>query len=116
MNYGLHVASCGEYPDARTLAELATQAEAAGWDGFFIWDHLAMSPPEPQVDPWVALAAIALSTERIRIGTKVTPLARRHPWQVARETVWWLEPIHGWRGTFEEMRTRIAQGPPIIKV
>jgi alkanesulfonate monooxygenase SsuD/methylene tetrahydromethanopterin reductase-like flavin-dependent oxidoreductase (luciferase family) len=56
-------------------------------DGFFIWDHVAMSPPQPLVDPWVALAAIATTTSRIRIGTMVTPLARRHPWQLARETV-----------------------------
>jgi alkanesulfonate monooxygenase SsuD/methylene tetrahydromethanopterin reductase-like flavin-dependent oxidoreductase (luciferase family) len=87
MHYGLHVSSCGEYADARTLAGLARQAETAGWDGFFIWDHMSMSPPQPQVDPWVALAAIALATERMRIGTLVTPLARRQPWQVARETV-----------------------------
>ena len=86
MQYGLHVSSCGEYADARILAELAHQAESAGWDGFFIWDHMAMSPPEPQVDPWVALAAIALATERIRIGTMVSPLARQQPWQVARAT------------------------------
>jgi alkanesulfonate monooxygenase SsuD/methylene tetrahydromethanopterin reductase-like flavin-dependent oxidoreductase (luciferase family) len=87
MRCGLHVASCGEYADARTLAELARQAEVAGWDGFFIWDHMSMSPPEPQADPWVALAAIALNTEHLRIGTMVTPLARRRPWEVARETV-----------------------------
>ena len=43
MYYGLHASSCGEYADARTLAELARQAEAAGWDGFFIWDHVTMS-------------------------------------------------------------------------
>lgn len=87
MQYGLHVSSCGEYADARVLADLARQTESAGWDGFFIWDHMAMSPPEPQVDPWVALAAIALATQRIRIGTMVSPLARQQPWQVARATV-----------------------------
>lgn len=87
MKYGLHVASCGDYANARTLADLARQAEAAGWDGFFIWDHVTMSPIEPQIDPWVALTAIALATERIRIGTMITPLSRCQPWQVARETV-----------------------------
>lgn len=87
MFYGLHVSMCGEYADARTLADMAREAEGVGWDGFFIWDHVAMSPPEPLVDPWVALAAVAMATERVKIGTMITPLARRHPWQVARETV-----------------------------
>jgi alkanesulfonate monooxygenase SsuD/methylene tetrahydromethanopterin reductase-like flavin-dependent oxidoreductase (luciferase family) len=87
MKYGLHVSQCGEYADARLLAELAREAEEAGWDGFFVWDHVSMTPTEPLVDPWVALAAIAMSTEQMRIGTMVTPVARRHPWKLARESV-----------------------------
>ena len=43
----------------------------------------------PLVDPWVTLAAIAMHTERIRIGTTLTPVARRRPWKLARETVTW---------------------------
>jgi alkanesulfonate monooxygenase SsuD/methylene tetrahydromethanopterin reductase-like flavin-dependent oxidoreductase (luciferase family) len=70
------------------LAELAREAESAGWDGFFIWDHIAGERyPEKIVDPWVALAAIALKTEKMRIGALVTPLPRRRPWKVARESV-----------------------------
>ncbi len=41
----------------------------------------------PLVDPWIPLAAIAMHTERIRIGTTLTPVARRRPWKLARETV-----------------------------
>jgi len=41
----------------------------------------------PTCDPWIALAAIAIGTKRIRLGTRVTPLSRRRPWKVAREAV-----------------------------
>jgi alkanesulfonate monooxygenase SsuD/methylene tetrahydromethanopterin reductase-like flavin-dependent oxidoreductase (luciferase family) len=78
----------GPFGDAAELAALAREAEGAGWDGFFIWDHMVYDPTfHPIVDPWVGLAAVALSTTRMRIGTMVTPLARRRPWKLARETV-----------------------------
>jgi alkanesulfonate monooxygenase SsuD/methylene tetrahydromethanopterin reductase-like flavin-dependent oxidoreductase (luciferase family) len=83
MKYGLDVPTTGEYADPRVLAALAAEAEAAGWDGFFIWDVLGNE--HPVADPWVALAAIVLRTTRIRIGTMVTPLARHRPWLVARQ-------------------------------
>ena len=64
------------------------EAEAAGWEGFFLWDHIHQwHGQEPFADPWVALTAMALRTERIRLGPLVTPLARRRPWKLARETV-----------------------------
>jgi hypothetical protein len=86
--YGVHVQNSGEYGDPRILADLAREAEEAEWDGFFIWDHLLYSIDEtlPVVDPWIALAAIALNTRRVRIGPMVTPPARRRPWKLARET------------------------------
>lgn len=87
MRYGLYIPPFGDYADARILARLAHEAEDAGWDGFFLWDHVAMDWPDPVVDPWVALAAIAVNTRRIRIGPLVTPLPRRRPWKLARETV-----------------------------
>ncbi|MBN1219936.1 MAG: LLM class flavin-dependent oxidoreductase [Anaerolineae bacterium] len=87
MNYAVFLPNFGLYGDARTLAQLARDAEAAGWDGFFIWDHIAAWGNREMVDPWVALAAIALQTERVRLGAMITPLARRRPWKVARETV-----------------------------
>jgi alkanesulfonate monooxygenase SsuD/methylene tetrahydromethanopterin reductase-like flavin-dependent oxidoreductase (luciferase family) len=91
MRYGVYVPNFGPYGDARMLADLAYEAEEAGWDGFFLWDQVSKSTltptVDPMVDPWVALAAIALRTSAIRLGTLVTPLPRRRPWKVARETV-----------------------------
>jgi alkanesulfonate monooxygenase SsuD/methylene tetrahydromethanopterin reductase-like flavin-dependent oxidoreductase (luciferase family) len=91
MRYGVYVPNFGPYGDARVLAELAYEAEEVGWDGFFLWDQVSKSTltptVDPMVDPWVALTAIALRTRTIRLGTLVTPLPRRRPWMVARETV-----------------------------
>jgi alkanesulfonate monooxygenase SsuD/methylene tetrahydromethanopterin reductase-like flavin-dependent oxidoreductase (luciferase family) len=91
MRYGVYVPNFGPYGDARILADLAYEAEEAGWDGFFLWDQVSKSTltptVDPMVDPWIALAAIALRTRTIRLGTLVTPLTRRRPWMVARETV-----------------------------
>jgi alkanesulfonate monooxygenase SsuD/methylene tetrahydromethanopterin reductase-like flavin-dependent oxidoreductase (luciferase family) len=76
-----------ELADPRTVAILAAEAEEAGWDGCFVWDHLAWRAPVQRVaDPWITLAAIATATERIRLGPMVTALARRRPVKVARET------------------------------
>ncbi len=88
MKYGLTFPNFGQFFDPRVLADLARMAEEAGWDGFFLWDHMLFDGrARPIADPWVALAAIAEATSRIRIGTLVTPLARRRPWKLARETV-----------------------------
>jgi alkanesulfonate monooxygenase SsuD/methylene tetrahydromethanopterin reductase-like flavin-dependent oxidoreductase (luciferase family) len=85
---GIFLPPFDELVDPRTLAELASTAEAQGWDGFFLWDHIAYRAPVQAVaDPWVALAAIASSTERLRLGPMVTPLARRRVQKLARETV-----------------------------
>jgi alkanesulfonate monooxygenase SsuD/methylene tetrahydromethanopterin reductase-like flavin-dependent oxidoreductase (luciferase family) len=73
--------------DPRVAVDLAVAAEEAGWDGFFVWDHLRWHEPVAAAgDPWVTLAAIASATERIRLGTLVTALARRRPAKLARET------------------------------
>ncbi len=91
MRYGVYVPNFGPYGDARVLANLAEEAEEAGWDGFFLWDQVSKSTltptVDPMVDPWVALTAIALRTRTMRLGSLVTPLPRRRPWVVARETV-----------------------------
>jgi alkanesulfonate monooxygenase SsuD/methylene tetrahydromethanopterin reductase-like flavin-dependent oxidoreductase (luciferase family) len=86
MRYGFDTPNFGYCGDARILADLAREAEDAGWDGFFIWDHLQWDP-EPAADPWIALAAMAMRTTRIRLGPMVTPVARRHIAKLARETV-----------------------------
>lgn len=89
MNYGIDALIFDEYASARTLAGLASEAEEAGWDGFFIWDHMLLDRREriPVADPWMALAAMAMATKRIRLGPTITPLARRRPWKLAREAV-----------------------------
>ena len=85
---GIFVAPFDELSEPRLVAELAARAEAAGWDGFFVWDHVEYRAPVRAVaDPWVTLAAVATATERVRIGALVTPLPRRRPHQLARETV-----------------------------
>lgn len=72
--------------DPRTAAELAAEAEAAGWDGVFYWDAVAIGDMEIY-DPWVVMAAMAMRTERVRLGAIVTPPARRRPWNLAREAM-----------------------------
>jgi alkanesulfonate monooxygenase SsuD/methylene tetrahydromethanopterin reductase-like flavin-dependent oxidoreductase (luciferase family) len=85
---GIFLAPFDELSDPRTLASLAQRAERSGWDGFFLWDHVNYRPPVRAVsDAWIALAAIASATERLRLGPMVTPLSRRRVQKVARETV-----------------------------
>jgi probable F420-dependent oxidoreductase len=86
MQYAIYMPPGDEFSEPRALASLAREAEQAGWDGFFIWDHVVLGPSERVLDPWVGLAAVAMVTERIRIGTMVTPIPRRRPWKLARET------------------------------
>jgi alkanesulfonate monooxygenase SsuD/methylene tetrahydromethanopterin reductase-like flavin-dependent oxidoreductase (luciferase family) len=85
---GIFVAPFEELSEPALVAELAANAERRGWDGFFVWDHVAYREPvRALADPWVTLAAIAMRTERLTIGPLVTPLPRRRPHQLARETV-----------------------------
>jgi len=89
-----------ELSDPGLVADLAVEAELAGWDGLFVWDHMLYRPPVTDVaDPWVTLAAVARSTERLRIGPMVTPVARRRPHKLARETVT-LDRLSGGRLVF----------------
>ncbi len=84
---GLWVPLFDELSDPATAVRLAVEAEEAGWDGFFVWDHATWRAPVRAVaDPWVVLSAAAAVTERIVLGPLVTPLARRRPVKVARET------------------------------
>lgn len=85
--------------DPMLLARLAAEAEEAGWHGLFVWDHIRWQAPVQQVaDPWITLAAIATATEQLRLGPMVTPLARRRPAKVARETAT-LDRLSGGRLT-----------------
>ena len=96
---GIFVAPFDELADPRLLMELAARAEELGWDGFFLWDHIRYRAPTRLVlDPWVALGAIATATDRLRIGPMVTPISRRRPHKLARETVT-LDHLSGGRVT-----------------
>lgn len=65
----------------RQIVDLAVAAEAAGWDGVFCFEGIY------HYDPWVTLSAIAMRTERVRLGTLLTPAPRRRPWKLAAECV-----------------------------
>lgn len=99
MRYGLDVSITGAYAQAALLADIAALAEESGWDGFFVQDCLLAAQPEPLVDPWLALCAIALATRRLRIGALMTPLAAYRPWQIARQCVT-LDHLSAGRLTF----------------
>ena len=74
----------GPFGDPRLLVDMAVAAEEAGWDGFFLWDHLLWIDPDGHVaDPTVVISAVAARTERIRIGIMVNLLARRRAAKVA---------------------------------
>jgi alkanesulfonate monooxygenase SsuD/methylene tetrahydromethanopterin reductase-like flavin-dependent oxidoreductase (luciferase family) len=96
---GLFFPLFDELADAALVARLAAEAEEAGWDGVFVWDHLRWQEPVTSAaDPWITLTAMAVATERIRLGPMVTPLARRRPVKVARETAT-LDQLSGGRLT-----------------
>jgi alkanesulfonate monooxygenase SsuD/methylene tetrahydromethanopterin reductase-like flavin-dependent oxidoreductase (luciferase family) len=86
MRSGLFLPIFGELSDPRVTAALAAEAEEAGFDGVFVWDHVQYRAPATHVgDPWITLAAIATATRQVRIGPLVTPLPRRRPHVVARQ-------------------------------
>ncbi|HEX8103631.1 MAG TPA: LLM class flavin-dependent oxidoreductase [Solirubrobacteraceae bacterium] len=97
---GIFVAPFDELAEPGLVVDLAVRAEARGWDGFFVWDHVAYREPVSALaDPWVTLAAVAQATERLVIGPLVTPLPRRRAHQLARETVT-LDRLSGGRLVF----------------
>ena len=89
MKFGISISNLGMYSDFDGLIAFAQDAEEAGWDGLFPWDHILHKPRADSrvIDPWIALAAIAAHTKKMMLGPMVTPLARRRPWKVARETI-----------------------------
>jgi alkanesulfonate monooxygenase SsuD/methylene tetrahydromethanopterin reductase-like flavin-dependent oxidoreductase (luciferase family) len=83
VNYGFIIPK----GDPRTVAELAREVEQAGWDGAFYWDGIYVGDRWEIYDPWVVMAAMAVRTERVRLGAMLTPPARRRPWKLAQETM-----------------------------
>jgi len=107
VKFGLGVPNGGDFAEPSRLAALAREAEDAGWDGFFLWDHVIRRQPwQPMVDPWVTLAAVAMSTDRLVLGPMVTPLARRRVSVVARQSVT-LDVLSGGR-----LRLGVGLGAP----
>ncbi len=99
MRSGLFIPPFNELADPAVVARLSAEAEEASWHGVFVWDNLRFEEPVVDVaDPWIMLAAIAMATERVRLGPLVTPLARRRPAKVARETAT-LDRLSGGRLT-----------------
>jgi alkanesulfonate monooxygenase SsuD/methylene tetrahydromethanopterin reductase-like flavin-dependent oxidoreductase (luciferase family) len=87
MRFGLTFPNFGEYAEPALTVELSRAAEAAGWDGFFVWDHIVVADGFPVADPWVLLGAIGQATESIKIGPMVAALPRHRPWVLARQAV-----------------------------
>jgi alkanesulfonate monooxygenase SsuD/methylene tetrahydromethanopterin reductase-like flavin-dependent oxidoreductase (luciferase family) len=88
MRFGLTLPIFDRMADPLVLAELACAAEAAAWDGVFVWDHVYYrAPVVAATDPWIAIGAMAMRTSTVRLGPMVTPLARRRPQVVARQAV-----------------------------
>lgn len=99
MKFAFSFANFGYLGDVRTLTRLAVEAEKAGWDAVFLWDHVNWVDMGSHVDPWITLGLIADRTEKILIGTSITPVARRRPTKLAREILT-LHQISGGRFIF----------------
>lgn len=103
MRFSINVPNFGDFADPRRVADLAIAAEQAGWDGLFVWDHVVhdkrLRRGQPFGDPWILLTAAALATERIKLGTLVTPVPRRRPEQLARQVAT-LDVLSGGRMIF----------------
>lgn len=89
MRYAMSISPAGPAGDPAAMAELAVEAERAGWDAVLLEDYIVYQgeADTPTFDPWVTMAAMAVATERIRIGTCVTPVPRRRPWTLAAQAV-----------------------------
>lgn len=89
MRHAIYVPPFGQLADPHAIVDIACATEQAGWDGFFLWDHvlIPVAGDWEISDPWVALAAAAVATRQIRLGPMVTALPRRRVIKLARETV-----------------------------
>jgi alkanesulfonate monooxygenase SsuD/methylene tetrahydromethanopterin reductase-like flavin-dependent oxidoreductase (luciferase family) len=103
VRFSINIPNFGDFADPRTVAKVAVEAEQAGWDGLFVWDHVVHDKRErqgqPFGDPWMLLTAAALATSRLRLGTLVTAVARRRPEQLARQVAT-LDSLSGGRVIF----------------
>jgi alkanesulfonate monooxygenase SsuD/methylene tetrahydromethanopterin reductase-like flavin-dependent oxidoreductase (luciferase family) len=96
LRFAICATNFGSWSDPHVAVRTARAAQTAGWEGYFVWDHLAFVWGPPSADPWVTLAAVAAVTEELTLGTAVTPLARRRP-QVVAQQLATLERLNGGR-------------------
>jgi alkanesulfonate monooxygenase SsuD/methylene tetrahydromethanopterin reductase-like flavin-dependent oxidoreductase (luciferase family) len=82
MHYGIEIIPFGEFANPRLVMEFARAAEAAGWEGLMVWDHITF--PYGVGDPWVLLTSAAAVTEKIKLVSGVAPLPRYRPHLLAR--------------------------------
>jgi alkanesulfonate monooxygenase SsuD/methylene tetrahydromethanopterin reductase-like flavin-dependent oxidoreductase (luciferase family) len=103
MRFSINIPNFGDFADPRAVARAAVEAEQAGWDGLFVWDHVVHSKRwrrgDAFGDPWILLTAAALATSRLRLGTLLTPVPRRRPEQLARQVAT-LDSLSGGRMIF----------------
>ncbi|AKH84282.1 luciferase [Streptomyces sp. CNQ-509] len=101
MRFSANIPNFGDFADPRNVVAVATAAEQAGWDGLFVWDHVLHRRHlgRPFGDPWMLLTAAALATDRIRLGTLLTPVPRYLPQQLARQVAT-LDQLSGGRVIF----------------
>ena len=88
MRFGIDAAQ--HRLDWDDLAARVRWAEDAGFDGAWLFDHFKPmygEGPGPCMEAWTLLAALAASTERIRLGALVTGMTYRHPSVLATEAV-----------------------------
>jgi len=89
VRFSVNLPNFGDFADPRAVATVALAAEEAGWDAVFVWDHVVHDKQarrgQPFGDPWILLTAAAIATAHIKLGTLVTPVARRRPEQLARQ-------------------------------
>ena len=76
-----------EVADPHRLMDLGRAVEESGWDGLYVWDHVLRPESNEIIDTWVALAALATATRRLRLGPMVTPVSRRRPIKLVREVL-----------------------------
>lgn len=85
--FGLYIPNYGELANPDNIIILARLAEEKGWEGIFLWDHIPVDTSMPAYDPWLLLTLLAANTNKLRLGTTVTPLVRRRPQKIAKEIV-----------------------------